>query len=365
MKSRTGIRIFVIASLYAVLYFTYTIFSLQGSLQGIISRWDSFLFLVALASFGGFSLHFLIRWSRVPLREKSAGSVPFLISGSLTIVTIMFITFLGGMLYKSLFFSELLPGELNEMHAGFILQVLVISFFTGIVYAVADHSLNSFRYLQDIRLSTRKLQTQQVNLRFESLRSQISPHFLFNSLNTIASLIYRDTRMAEKFIRNLASVYQSVLMNYQHPLVELNKEIQLVEHYSYLMQVRFENAFHFEIDLGDSIDKYSVPPLSIQMLMENAIKHNRLSLDNPLRVNIKIENDYLVVSNNFIGESGHVKIGQDLYKKPDVDKSTGVGLQNIRKRYRLLCDKPVLISKDDNFTVSIPLIPTDEREVVH
>jgi len=299
------------------------------------------------------------------LREKTGRSIPFLIIGSMTILSILVIIILGGLIYKFLFFPELIPGELDESYPGFKLQFIVIGLFTGIVYAVADHSLDSFKYLQDIRLSTRKLQTEQVNLRFESLRSQISPHFLFNSLNTISSLIYRDIKMAEKFIRNLASVYQSVLMNYQHPLVDIHRELKLVDHYSYLMQVRFEDAFHLEIDLGDEENPYSVPPLSVQMLLENAIKHNHLSLDNPLRVNIKIENDYLHVRNNFIGDPGHVKIGNDLYKKPDVDKSTGVGLQNIRSRYRIISDKPVLIRKDDHFTVSIPLIPSDEAEVVH
>ena len=105
-------------------------------------------------------------------------------------------------------------------------------------------------------------------------------------------------------------------------------------------------------------------PLSVQMLLENAIKHNQLSLDNPLRVSIKIKDDYLHVSNNFIGDPGHVKIGEDLYKKPESANSTGVGLQNIKSRYRIICDKPVIISKDDHFTVSLPLIKANEAEMV-
>lgn len=365
MKRRTAIRIFLIGSLYTVLYFTYTLFSLHGSLKEIFSYWDSFLFLLGFVGIGGLSLNFLIRRSRLSLREKTDRPVPFLIGGSLTVFLILLITGLGGLLYKYLFFPDLVPGELTEMHPGFILQLFVLSFLTGIIYAVADHSLDSFRHLQDIRLSTRKLQTQQVNLRFESLRSQISPHFLFNSLNTISSLIYRDLNIAERFIRNMAGVYQSVLKNYRQPLVELDKEINLVEHYSYLMQVRFENAFHLEIDTGEMDHTYYVPPLSVQMLMENAIKHNQMSLDKPLKVSIRIENDYLVVRNNYIGDPGHVKIGKDLYKKPDISGSTGVGLENIRSRYRILSDKPVLISKDDYFTVAIPLITENEAEVVY
>jgi LytS/YehU family sensor histidine kinase len=181
-------------------------------------------------------------------------------------------------------------------------------------------------------------------------------------LNTISSLIYRDLQKAERFIRDLAAVYRKVLDSYEYQLVSLEEELKLVEHYSSLMQVRFEDAFYFNIELPEETNLSCVPPLSVQMLVENAIKHNHMSQENPLKVNITSSHDgYLVVSNNFIGDPGHVKIGNDLYRKPGPSRSTGIGLQNIKNRYRMISNKPVLITKDDSFTVSLPLIPAHEE----
>jgi LytS/YehU family sensor histidine kinase len=242
---------------------------------------------------------------------------------------------------------------------------MVIGILTAIVFAVLDHSLGSYRQLQKRQLAMKQMMTQQLNLRFETLRNQISPHFLFNSLNTISSLVYRDVNLAEKFIRNLGGVYFSVMENYEHPVISLDRELALVEHYSYLMQVRFENAFHLDIQSPDNPENYYVPPLSIQMLVENAIKHNRLSQENPLRVRVSVEGDSLVVRNNYIGNPVHIRIGKDLYQKPDKGMPNGVGLENIQNRYKLLVDKPITITKNEEFAVTLPLIPKDEAEAVH
>ncbi len=365
MMGRGAIRILLIAFLYAVLYMSYTAYSLQGTLAGIADYWDSFLFVLILSGLGGFSLQ-MLSGSLRKSRDRGAGySTPFVLSGSVTILGVLLITAFGAGIYKITFLRDVPLGELEEMYPGAVLQATVLALFTGIVYAVVDHNLNSFRSLQELRLSTMKLHTQQVNLRFESLRSQISPHFLFNSLNTISSLIYRDISVAESFIRNLAGVYKNVLKNYEYPLVHLAEELKLVESYSYLMQVRFEDAFHLEIDLPSGTADFFVPPLSVQMLIENAIKHNRMSQDDPLRIGITARDGYLVVRNNFIGEPAHVKIGRDLYKKPDTPGTAGIGLQNIRERYRMLSSKPVLVSKDDSFTVSLPLITSGETEMAY
>ncbi len=365
MKGRVAIRIVFIAVLYAFAYFAYALFSLQGSLKDFLTNWDSLLYVAVLVILSAMAIVWLLGKIRIPLREKAGGSLPFLLSGSIILALMMLFTVIGGMLYRLIFQPGLIPGELAEAHPGFILQILVISMLTGIVIAVADHSLDSYSHLQELSLSTRKLETEQLNLRFESLRSQISPHFLFNSLNTIASLIYRDVSMAERFIRNLASVYLSVLKNYELPLVPLKEELKLAEHYSYLMQVRFEDAFFLETELDRDAAVRLVPPLSIQMLVENAIKHNRMSKDNPLRIRITTEEDYLVVRNNFIGHTDHINIGKDLYRKPAKAASPGIGLQNIKSRYRMLSDKPVQIRKDEYFTVAIPLIPNNGAEMVH
>ena len=186
MKGRAAIRIVIIASLYAVLHYTYNLFSLKGTLKEILTYWTSFFFMLILVNLAGFIIYTLLFHVRRSAGEFSTRSVSFPVTGSLVILCILVFTILGGGIYKIFYFKDIPLGELNELYPGFLLQAAVISLFTGIVLAVADHSLDSFRHLQAIRLSTRKLQTQQVNLRFESLKTQISPHFLFNSLNTIS-----------------------------------------------------------------------------------------------------------------------------------------------------------------------------------
>ena len=360
MRSGAVIRIILIASLYALVHYTYSVFSLQGSLESMWEGWPSFLFILLLSNLAGAILYHLLRYVRKFRHEGRAGPVPFAVTGSLTLAAVLLITLLGGMLYRILFLPGIPFRELNVRYPGFMIQIAVISLFTGIVFAVTDHSLDSYRVLETLRLSTRKLQTEQVNLRLESLRTQISPHFLFNSLNTISSLIYRDLRKAEQFIRNLAAVYQGVLRNYEFQLVALSEEMELVKHYAYLMQVRFEDALNINTELPEEAGDLCVPPMSVQMLVENAVKHNHMSRENPLEIRIYSENGYLVVRNNYIGESGYVKLGNDLYKKPGQPQGTGIGLQNIRNRYRLLSDKPVLINKDEYFTVALPLIQAHE-----
>ena len=170
--------------------------------------------------------------------------------------------------------------------------------------------------------------------------------------------------MAEKFIRNLAGVYHSVLENYEHPVIPLSREFDLVERYSYLMQVRFEHAFSLEIQSPDNPEKYCLPPLSLQMLVENAIKHNRLSQETPLRVRVYAEGNTLVVKNNYIGNPGHVRIGKDLYQKPDKGRPQALGLENIQRRYALLSPEPVSVTRDQDFTVTLPLIPADEESPI-
>lgn len=324
-----------------------------------------FTYMICFINFAGLSGSWLLSRLKSTLNINKKLPYHFMIIGSAGVSWIILMSVLCGYLYKYQFLQNISLNEIRETYPGFIAQGLVIGILTAIIFAVLDFSLGSYNRLQNSQLATKQMMTQQLNLRFETLRNQISPHFLFNSLNTISSLVYRDTNMAEKFIRNLANVYHSVMKNYEQPLISLDMELAMVEHYSYLMQVRFENAFYLEILSPDNPEMYYVPPLSIQMLVENAIKHNRLSQETPLFVRVFTEGDCLVVKNNFIGNSAHVKIGMDLYQKPDRGKTQGVGLQNIQNRYRLLIDTPITITKDEDFTVCLPLITADEATVVH
>ena len=365
MTGRFAIRVIIICSLYAILYFAYNHFSLTGSfnLQEIDGL--AVIYIICYINLAGLSGSWLLSGLKSTLDFTAKAPYHFMIIGSAGVSWIILMSVLCGWIFNILFLQNISLNEIRETYPGFISQGLVIGILTAIVFAVLDHSLGSLNRLQKSQLAAKQMMTQQLTLRFETLRNQISPHFLFNSLNTISSLIYRDINQAEKFIRNLASVYHSVMKNYEHPVISLDRELALVEHYSYLMQVRFENAFYLDIQSPDNPEKYCVPPLSIQMLVENAIKHNRLSQETPLRVRVFPDGDTLVVTNNYIGNPAHVRIGDDLYQKPDKGRPQGVGLQNIQNRYKLLIDKPITITKDEDFTVTLPLIPADEATVIH
>ena len=364
MSGKFAIRVIVICSLYAVLYFAYHHFSLGGSfsLSGI--NWPALVYIICISNLAGFAGSWLLRGLKQTLNVRVNRAFHFIIIAAASTGWIIGMTAMGGGGYKTLFMQGLNLFEIRETYPGIMAQGLVIGIFTAIVFVVFDHSLGTYKRLKTSQLAARQILTEQLNLRFETLRNQISPHFLFNSLNTISSLIYRDTKGAEKFIRSLAGVYRSVMENYEHPVIPLARELDLVERYSYLMQVRFENAFSLEIQSPENPDKYCLPPLSIQMLVENAIKHNRLSQETPLQVRVYTDGDTLVVKNNYIGNPGHVKIGKDLYQKPDKGTPQGVGLQNIRRRYALLSLEPVTIERDRDFTVTLPLIPSDEGSPV-
>jgi len=365
MTRRFAIRVLIICSLYAILYFAYNHFSLTGSLNLHEVNWPAVIYLICFIGFAGLSGSWLLSGLKSTLDFIAKVPHHFMIIGAAGVSWVILMSALCGWIYKILFLQNISLNEIRETYPGFITQGLVIGILTAIVFAVLDHSLGSYIRLQKSQLAAKQMMTQQLDLRFETLRNQISPHFLFNSLNTISSLIYRDINLAEKFIRNLASVYNSVMKNYEHPVISLDRELAMVEHYSYLMQVRFENAFYLDIRIPDNPEKYYVPPLSIQMLVENAIKHNRLSQETPLKVRVFAEGDTLVVANNYIGNTVHVRIGKDLYQKPDKGRPQGVGLKNIQNRYKLLIDTPITITKDEDFTVCLPLIPADEATVIY
>ncbi len=177
---------------------------------------------------------------------------------------------------------------------------------------------------------------------YEALRSQINPHFLFNSLNALTNLVYEDPDKAAKFIKQLSEVYRYVLDTREKELVSLEDELRFVNSYLYLQQIRFGNNLKVDIGLKDL--KGMIAPLALQLLLENAIKHNIISTDDPLSIRVFESNNYICVENN-------------LQKKSVVSETgNGLGLENIRKRYHFLTDREVVIEQSEKFLVKLPII---------
>jgi hypothetical protein len=189
-----------------------------------------------------------------------------------------------------------------------------------------------------------RFKKENAEFRFESLRSQVNPHFLFNSLNTLSSLVYESQEKAEQFIRELSDVYRYVLENRENEMISLDKEFIMAKSYIYLNQIRFGQNLKVNINTDGSLKQYMIPPLTLQLLIENAIKHNIISEKKPLTLHISQKGDYLTVSNN-------------MQKKESKEYSSQLGLKNIKSRYSFLTEKEVgIFEKETEFSVKIPLL---------
>jgi len=191
----------------------------------------------------------------------------------------------------------------------------------------------------------REQQLREENLIFqnETLKNQVNPHFLFNSLNTLSSLISTQPDTADTFISRLSSIYRYILENSSKDKVPLQNELTFIKDYFFLHKIRDENKIVLEISVMDA-EKYQILPVSLQILVENAINHNMATRDNPLKISIFTEADYIVVKNN-------------LQKKAVPSKSTGIGLKNLIERIRLVTGIALIIEETNSeFIVKIPLI---------
>jgi len=202
------------------------------------------------------------------------------------------------------------------------------------------------------RIRTMEIQAQQLTkenalAQFEALKNQVSPHFLFNSLSILSSLVHVDVNLSEKFIDQLSKAYRYILEQKDNDTVSLKTELDFLNSYAFLLKIRFENKFDVKVSVADhDAGRYRVAPLTLQLLIENSVKHNRMSEKEPLVVMIFVEDNYLVVINP-------VRPRTELEKAA----STGIGLANIKNRYQLLTKIPVKIEQNQQlFTVKIPLI---------
>lgn len=200
------------------------------------------------------------------------------------------------------------------------------------------------RYME---IQAEQLMKENALAQFEALKNQVSPHFLFNSLSILSSLVHVDANLSEKFIDQLSKAYRYILEQKDNDTVSLKTELDFLKSYAFLLKIRFENKFDVKILVTErEAEKYHVAPLTLQLLIENCVKHNRMSEKEPLVVTILIKDDHMIVRN-------------PIRPRNEVERvtSTGIGLSNIKNRYQLLTKSPVEIEQDaELFTVKIPLI---------
>ena len=356
MNRRTLGRSFLISSLFAAALYSYLVFSEAGrvSLEGN-SRY-ALLYMILVINAGALSL--IAITGTLDRRAGGATSIQnrFLVTLAVNLVFVALYALVFSRVFLELFFRDTGIGEFLRLYSDTALKLGIILVLSSIVYTLADFAMFAIRRFYMLRLEAEQLKREQMNLQFEALKSQLRPHFLFNSLNTVSSLIYRNAGQTEQFIRNLTTTYRSVLGNFRHQLIPLDEEMNMVRAYSGLMSVRFEDSYVADIDVQCELP-HLVPPLSIQMLLENAVKHNLMSPEEPLHVSVFIEGKFITVRNNFIGQPGYVRLDNNLVQNPVREKKgPGLGLENIRRRYRYLAGREIIVRKNDHFSVSLPLL---------
>lgn len=225
------------------------------------------------------------------------------------------------------------------IHIFYIILSLGVSTFMQ-----ARSFMVKWKQASKFEITQQKIIAGTANAKFESLKNQIDPHFLFNSLNVLSSLIEENPDNAQRFTTSLSKIYRYVLEQKDKELVSVEDELSFAKTYMNLLKMRFENSLFYELPTTGINPEAKVVPLSLQLLLENTVKHNVVSEQKPLHIRIFIDGDYLAVQNDF-------------QKKEVLQDRQGVGLQNIVNRYSIITNRKVLIEQnEENFTVKIPIL---------
>lgn len=229
------------------------------------------------------------------------------------------------------FLSHLFKVELTSAIKQFSIWILIGSVF--FFYIIWRKSIEREQLLHK----------ENLKFKYRNLKSQVNPHFLFNSLNTLSELVYIDAKKADNYIQKLSGIYRYILENEKIDLIPLNEELEFVQQYFALQKERDSDKIILDIDIPNATN-YKIIPISLQLLIENALKHNSMSKENPLVIKLNKSDDYIIVSNI-------------IQRKNIMESSTQIGLSNLRERVRLIVGRELIkIEENNQFTVKLPII---------
>ena len=252
-----------------------------------------------------------------------------------------FVIYSGSMVFNCLSDSLPFTGKDFMKVTLIILGVLVLM---SVILLTIEISSQFFRHWKNSLTEIEKYRAESLQAQLQNLKNQVSPHFLFNNLSVLSSLVYTDQDKSVEFISQMSKVYRYMLDNQDNELVTVEEELVFIRSYIFLMQIRFSPNLAVDIDVErEDLGRY-IPPLALQILIENAIKHNEISGDFPLVITVSSEQDKLVVTNNLQLRKHHETL-------------PGTGLKNIRSRYEFFTAAPVeIISDPISFVVKIPIL---------
>ncbi|MDP4827708.1 MAG: histidine kinase [Flavobacteriales bacterium] len=305
--------------------------SISNNLQGYYATFGPALFFTALFWFGNREIMVRIR-RRWPLAEDDTKRVLTEFLGVMVFTLGVNIASLLGLIFR--------PDETPDMAEAGIYASVFISLFVATIYEAVWYTAR----WKAARLEAALLRKENLQSQLTVLRNQINPHFLFNSLNTLTAIIHEHPDKAVEFVRHMGNMYRNLLEVHETDLVTLQQEMELLNHYIFLLETRFEDKLNIRLDVQPDFLEYYVVPYSLQLTIENAIKHNIVSSKNPLRIKISNHGDKLVISNN-------------LQRKNQEQESTGLGLKNINSRYMIATGQQInVVEEDGYFNVTLPLI---------
>lgn len=225
---------------------------------------------------------------------------------------------------------------LTSLMSGFVLSVFIVSIYEA-----------AFSYHRVSKVEAEKKELMRINLQgqFDSLKGQVNPHFLFNSLNSLRQLVLKNPEQAARYVEEMSDVYRYLLRNNDSELTPLKNELDFIQSYCHLLKTRFGEGLQVSINVDEPFLQYCLPPLTLQMLFENCVKHNVISTTQPLHIKVRTNG------------AAHLQVSNNLQKKMQTVQSEKIGLANIITKYRYLGQPDVTITETaDEFIVTLPLI---------
>jgi LytS/YehU family sensor histidine kinase len=234
----------------------------------------------------------------------------------------------------------------QKLHSVLITNALIFSVVNIILMTILE-ALIFFNDSKESKIKAENLEKELSQIKFEVLKNQINPHFMFNSLNVLSGLIENDVAKAQQFIDEFSMIYRYVLETIEKPVVSLNEELGFVRSYIFLQQIRYGEDLLMEVNIPAHLLNLYLPPLSLQIVLENAIKHNVISTSKPLKIEIFHDQSWLSVRNN-------------IQAKISSAYSSGLGQKNMIKRYSMISDKiPEFIVEATHYLVKLPLLENE------
>ena len=316
-------------------------------MNGFLKDWKVFgigylwAFSISITQWSGIQwLHGLvdrhISWIDAPVKKTFVQIIVFLLYSISAFVLVQFFNF------------YVWRGISPEQAWGSVIKsvpyTLMFSFLISLIFT----AIGFFQAWRRSFVQAEKLKAEMLAYKYESLRNQINPHFLFNSLNVLSDLVYDDQALAVKFIRQMSDLFRYVLDSRDKELVPLGEELEFMQSFTFLLKTRFEDKLQITVDVEPSADDYIVP-MTLQLLVENAVKHNEVSEAFPLKIEIRKTGDFLEVKNN-------------LQPKSAGDDSKKTGLKNITQQFAFFSDQPIkIISTDEFYAVRVPILKALQR----